>query len=103
VDIAIKRHDTKGKFTDVLKLDGSPVDLTDASVKFLMKKTGLAISQVATIVSPTAGSVEYQPTADDVAAKGDFNQEWEVTFVDGSILTFPNDGYNTVKIWDDLG
>jgi hypothetical protein len=49
------------------------------------------------------GQVEYQPIADDVATKGLFKQEWEVIFPSGEILTFPNDGYNTVTIWADLG
>lgn len=105
MDITIKQHDTKGKFTDVLKLDGSAVDLTDCTVKFLMKKTGLAISRAAVITGPdpTAGNVEYQPTPDDVAVKGDFKQEWEVTFPDDSVLTFPNDDYNQIHILADLG
>lgn len=160
MDISIKQHDTKGKFTDVLKLDGDLVDLTGAAVNFLLRKTGLAIKQVAVIINtdpitsgslvvgrqyeistfvagddfrnvgaasnatgivftatgatPTDwthgssikasnGQVEYQPTADDVATKGKFKQEWEVIFSDTKILTFPNDGYNNVTIWADLG
>jgi hypothetical protein len=34
---------------------------------------------------------------------GKFQQEWEVVYPTGKILTFPNDGYNIVKIIADLG
>jgi hypothetical protein len=47
--------------------------------------------------------VEYQPIPEDMETKGKFKQEWEVVFNDGKILTFPNDGYNTVNILEDLG
>ncbi len=160
MDVSIKQHDTKGKFTDVLKVGGVAVDLTDCTLSFLMKKTGVAIRQAAVIVDTTPmtsgslvagrqykivtfvagddfsnvgaasnasgvtftatgttpttwtngstlqalpGQVEYQPIAADVAIKGLFKQEWEVVFPGGEILTFPNDGYNTVNIWADLG
>jgi hypothetical protein len=51
------------------------------------------------------GTFSYQPVATDVAATGKFQQEWEVVYPDTKILTFPNGGYNIVKIlpiWDDL-
>jgi len=110
VDISIKQHDTKGKFTDVLKIDGEPVDLTAATVSFMMKKTGFAFKVPAVITFPDdqgdvtkRGAVEYQPVPENVATKGKFKQEWEAVFNDGSILTFPNNGYNTVNILEDLG
>ena len=33
---------------------------------------------------------------------GEYLQEWEVTFSDGGILTFPSGGHNTIKIIEDL-
>jgi hypothetical protein len=103
VNIKIKQNDTKGKFTDVLLLDGSAVDLTGAAVSFLMKNADLAIKRTAVIASPSTGAVEYQPIAADVAVAGVFRQEWEVIFPGGQILTFPNDSYNSVTILRDLG
>ena len=110
MDIKIKQHDTKGKFIDLLTIDGAPVDLTDCTVSWLLKKTGLAFKRVAVITFPAdqadptkRGLVEYQQIAEDVATKGKFKQEWEVIFPDTEILTFPNDAYNNVEILADLG
>jgi hypothetical protein len=103
VTINIKQHDTKGKFVDILMLNGAPIDLTSCIVSFLMKKTGNAIKQLATITDAATGAVEYQPTADDVSNYGEFQQEWEIIFPDGEILTVPNGRYNTVNILKDLG
>jgi len=109
-DVSIKRHDDKVEFADTLKVNGVPVDLTDCTVSFLLKKTGLAIKQAAVIVYPTEqadpdkrGKVKYHVTPDDVAVKGKYRQEWEVVFTDDEILTFPNDDYNNVEILEDLG
>lgn len=108
--IKIKRNDTKGEFTDTLTVGGDPVDLTDAIVSWLIRKTGASFKRPAVITYPLdqsdplkRGKVSYQPIAEDVANKGTYRQEWEVVFSDGEILTFPNDRYNTLEILEDLG
>src|SRR5580765_6545913 len=101
--VNIKQHDTKGIFTDTLKVDGVVVNLTGCTVRFLLRKPGLTITQSATVVTPLAGDVSYQPVAGDVSETGKYQQEWEVTFGDSRILTFPNGDYNVVIIEDDLG
>jgi hypothetical protein len=103
VTINIKQHDTKGKFIDILMLNGAPIPLAGCIVSFLLKKSGVAIKQLATIVDANAGSVEYQPTADDVSKDGKYQQEWEIIFPDTQILTVPNNTWNTVNILKDLG
>lgn len=103
MDITVKQHDTKGKFTDVLTLNNQPIDLTDCDVLFLMKGGKIALATSATVVDPIGGSVEYQPTSTDVATAGRFRQEWQITFPSGEILTVPNDSYNTITIMADLG
>jgi hypothetical protein len=102
--ITLKQHDTKITFSDIPKVDGvalTPTDLSGASVKFILKSTTLAIVQPATINGDATFS--YNPAPADVATAGDYQQEWEVTYPSGKILTFPNDSYNTVKIIVDLG
>ena len=79
------------------------VDLTGLEVSFILKHGTTVIKQDVTNTPGSNGAVEYQPIADDVATAGDYKQEWEVVFADGKILTFPNDGYNTVHILPDLG
>lgn len=104
--INIKRGDTKGIFVDTLKVDGVAVDLTGATVRFLMRRTSKpakSVNQAAAITSPTTGDVQYQPVAQDIDTEGAYEQEWEVTFQSGKILTFPNGDFNTVNIRRDLG
>jgi hypothetical protein len=108
--INIKRGDTKGIFVDTLKLDGVPIDLTGSTLKFLMRrkeKPYKSVDQTGQIVAPVAAEVQYQPVVEDVDTSGVYEQEWEVTFPSGKILTFPNasgeGAYNTVNISRDLG
>lgn len=100
----IKRGDTSPKLIYTL----SPlVNLTGASVVFNMRKTGQAniVNRgVAAIVAPaSAGVVSYAWTAPDTALAGTFIGEFEVTYADGTIETYPNSGYLNVMISDDLG
>ena len=80
--------------------DGSAVNLTGATVKFHMSKDGvILINAAAVVVAPaTGGVVRYDWTALDTAVilgsdgfcrcKGEF----EVTFSDATIMTFPTKG-----------
>ena len=102
--ITIKQHDTKIVFRDTPTIDGVAVpvgDFAGCTLKFLMKYRGVVISHAAVITG--AGLFEYEPVPTDVENLGDWLQEWEVTFPSTKILTFPNGGYNTVKIIADLG
>lgn len=101
--ITITRNDTKPKFIDALTLNDAPIDLSGSTVKFLMKNESKSVEGSATITSAVAGTVEYQPIAADVDTSGLYEQEWEVTFGDGKILSVPNGEKNVVRIIDDLG
>jgi hypothetical protein len=113
--VLIKRGDTKGKFIDLLKLDGVTVNLTGCTGKFLMRRRGRdkanqTITQTATLFEPPVANpdaslrnAEYQPILADVDTEGEYDQEWQITFPSGQILTFPNNRFNTVQILRDLG
>jgi hypothetical protein len=102
-NVSIKRNDTGVSFTDTLTVNGAAVDLTGATVLFLMRlRDGKTVfSQTATIVDAGAGQVAYGPGALPTTP-GLYEQEWQVTLAGGNILTFPSDGYNTVDVLDDL-
>lgn len=103
--LKIKTGDTALQFTDTLKVDGVATDLTGATVLFLLKlidSPNTAYSLAATIVTAASGTVKYVPGVGFPTAVGDYRQEWQVSYVEGTILTFPSDGYNIVKILDDL-
>lgn len=110
--IIIKQHDTKITFTDTPTIDGVPVlssDLSGCTLSFILKGkandgSDVAIKQTAMLdLSGANAAFKYDPVAGDVAKDGKFKQEWEAIYPSGKILTFPNNGYNTVKIVADLG
>lgn len=100
----IKKGDTGRKFTDTLKSGTAALNLTGASVKFIMKNfcSGTVRSGDATVTDATAGKVSYQPTADDVGTVGRFLCEWEITYVGGKKQSVPEDGYIDLRVMPDL-
>jgi hypothetical protein len=102
--IITKQHDTKITFKDTPTIDDVPIppgDLAGCTVSFLLKSDTLSLKKAAVINGD--GTFSYDPVAGDVAAVGKFQQEWELVYPTGKILTFPNNGYNIVKIIADLG
>lgn len=57
----------------------------------------------ASVVSPaTSGIVQYAWSGSDTATAGMYSAEFEITFGDGKIETFPNSDYIRVEILDDI-
>ena len=85
---------------------GNPVDLTGATVRFIMRKYGASTPTVATageVVPPaTNGEVRYEWVAGDLDIPGLYLAEWEVTYAADEIETFPADGYIHVWVREDL-
>lgn len=101
----IKRNDTAPPFRAILKDgDGDIVNVTGATVRFHMnKRDGTAVvNAAATINSATAGDVEYNWDAADTALAGIYNAEFEVTYANTTVETFPNKGYEEVRVTEDL-
>jgi hypothetical protein len=104
VTVTTKQHDTKITFKDTPKVDGVALtsgDLAGCTLSFILKSTTVSIKQAAVILGDATFS--YDPAPADVSTTGDYQQEWEVVYPSGKILTFPNTEYNTVKIITDLG
>ena len=104
----LKRGDTSPAITGTLTYsDGSAVNLTGASVRFVMRSqagSSPKVSAAATIVSPTAGTVSYSwnTAGQDTNVAGEYDCEWIVTFSGGAVQTFPTNGYVTLSIEEDL-
>jgi hypothetical protein len=102
----IKQNDTKPIISATLiNGDGSVANLTGASVAFKMRKFGETASTVdsaATIASAANGEVTYSWIASNTTTVGSYEGEFQVTYADGGIQTFPNSRYIEIEIVDDI-
>ena len=102
----IKQNDTSPQIAATLQDGaGNAIDLTSATVRFHMKKIGAATAVVdadATIIDADTGRVKYVWVATDTATPGSFQAEFEVTYTNGAVETFPNDQSIAIVITEDL-
>jgi hypothetical protein len=93
----IKQNDTSPNVRATLyTVTGDPavasvVVLTGASVKFIMRQSGVAAAKVdtaATIVDATAGTVQHAWVAADTDTVGDYLGEFEVTDSSSNVITY---------------
>lgn len=102
----IKQHDTKTALKAVLENESGTVDLTGATVRFLMSDYSQAetlIDSTADIQSAANGEVWYAFSYGETEQSGIFKAEFEATFPDGRVETFPTEGYILIEILRDLG
>lgn len=102
----IKRGDTLPYLSATLRgNDGTAADLTNATVLFKMRKanaTAVALSRACSIIDAVKGKVRFYWQAGDTDVVGKFQGEFEVTYVNGSIETFPNKDFVPVIIGGDI-
>jgi len=102
----IKQNDTSPAIQrQCLDYADNPVNVTGASVRFLMRPVGdstVKVTGVGSVVDGATGLVKYQWSTGDTDTTGDFEAEFEVTYTDGTVETFPNTTYIKVKITDDI-
>lgn len=105
--VVIKQNDTLPPLVATLTgADGVPQQLPAGTlVRFSMRPVGgaAAISRQDCQVINIAGGVQYDWATGDTAVPGQFEGEFEVTFTDASVLTFPNDGYFPIVIAAQIG
>ena len=102
----IKTNDTSPKLTvDLEDASGAAVTLGGATARFHMKKygaTSLKIDASADITDADNGRVEYSWASGDTDTAGTYYGEIEITYGDATVETFPNSGYFTIIIQEDL-
>jgi hypothetical protein len=103
----IKQNDTRPELDVFLRDDKDrSINVTGATVKFNMRNSADNTVKIdtgaVTTVSSTAGRVKYSFTSANTDTAGNFEGEFQVTFVGGQVETFPNDGYIKVIITDDV-
>ena len=102
----IKRGDTSP--TMLYQLSPATVVLSGAQVVFNMRADGEAenaVDRSPAVVEVATGTptVRYDWLAADTVRAGAFQGEFEVTYLDGTVETFPNSGFITIEIAEDLG
>jgi hypothetical protein len=104
VTITLKRNDTRVNLKAVLSNESGPVNLTDCSVRFIMSKRGfIKIDRQAEIREANNGQVWFIFEKGDTDEVGAYHAEFEVTFPDSRVETFPNSGFILINIQNDLG
>ena len=92
--------------TTLVDRDGTPANLAGATVRFVMRPTPHAspvkIAAAAAVDDAAGGIVHYERQAADTDTPGVFHAEYEVTYSSGRVQTYPESGYITVHISDDL-
>jgi len=103
----IKQNDTSPSLGAQL-LDGSKqaIDLSNATVRFYMKIAGgstIAVDGPAVVTNGTEGRVSYEWVTGDTQTAANYQGEFEVTYQNGTVETFPNNGYITVRVLPEIG
>jgi len=102
----IKQNDTSPAMLATLQdANGDAVDITAASVRFHLRPISsqtVTVDGAATIVTALDGLVRYDWQAADTSTVGSYQAEFEVTYADSTVETFPNDGYIRVEIISDI-
>jgi hypothetical protein len=86
----------------LLEANGTPVDLTGATVRFYMQSSNGVVVNRAMQVGEN-GEVLFVFESDEVAQAGLFNAEIIVTYGDNRKEIYPNDGYIRVYIEESIG
>jgi len=104
-DFFIKRNDTSPAIQATLQDSaGSAVSLVGATVKFILYDYAAneIVNAAATVTDAANGVVQYNWQAADTAAAGFYRAEFEVTYADSTVETFPNYEYININIYEDL-
>jgi hypothetical protein len=102
----IKQNDTGPAMLATLQdASGNAINLVGASVRFHMRSVmggNPVVDAAATVVNAAAGTVRYSWISADTNTVGSYQAEFQVTYADASVETFPNDSYIAVEIIDDI-
>lgn len=96
--IKLVAGNTNVTISDSLTKDSVATNLTGATVLFVIQKGSGYYTKEATIGNPALGEVSIQVDDTFPTTLGAYEQQWEVTFADQSILHFPSNSKNTLFI-----
>jgi len=102
---SIKQNDTSPSLQATLKdASQTAVNLTGATVMFHMKSVDgtVKVDEEMTITNAEDGVVQYDWQTGDTDTVGTYYVEFEVTYSDLSVETFPNNGNKVVTVVKEL-
>lgn len=102
---SIKQNDTSPSILATLKDASSvPVNITAATVRLHMKSLdgSLKVDSNMTVINAAGGLVRYDWLAGDTDTVGTYKVEFQVTYTDSSIETFPNNGNEVINVVREL-
>jgi hypothetical protein len=105
-DYRTKQHDTGKPVRGTLSDENGVVNLANATqIRLLIRPydAELVVYTAAVDGTPADGNVIYEWVEGETDTAYWFEYEWEVTWNDGTVDTFPDDGYLTGEIQADLG
>lgn len=101
----IKQNDTSPSLQATLKdASGTAISLTGATVRFHLKSLDgvVKVDAAMTVTDADNGVIQYDWDAGDTDTAGSYYAEFEVTYNDGSIETFPNNQNLAIQIRPEL-
>lgn len=101
----IKQNDTSPSLQATLKdASGTAIALTGASVRFHMKALDgtVKVDAAMAITNASGGVVQYNWQTGDTNTVGSYSVEFEVTYSDSTIETFPNNQNLTISVVKEL-
>lgn len=111
-DYVVKTGDTAPSLADTLKDNaGNAVNLQGATIRLVVRRGFRRLARIAAAAvnaqngdgsDGSKGKVRYDQTATDLVDPGLYNVEWEVTYSNGKIETFPNGRHATLLVTGDL-
>lgn len=108
--VYIKQNDTQPSISATLTEDGVAVDITGATVTFVMRPRATRcqpasgapkVEAAAVVVNAAAGQVRYDWAVGDTDTEGQFDAEFKVTLA-GATTTYPSQNYIPVVVVKDL-
>lgn len=101
----IKQNDTSPSVQAALTdANNQAISLVGASVQFHMEdiEGNLKVNSAMTITNDIGGIVQYDWVSGDTDTVGTYYVEFEVTYFDGSVETFPNNNKEVIIIRPEL-
>jgi hypothetical protein len=99
----MKRGDTAPPLHATITDNGTPVDLSTATIKVIGTQNGAALFSRAATTKTSDGQITMNWGPTDTALPGLISVEFELGYPDGTVMTVPPGGYLTVMVDPDLG